>query len=786
MTLRNQFMTKTMAATALALGLSGGVALAQAPQSPAQSQPKATQITPANNNNKGQLVTTWSPVVDPINPLGSHVPLDEKTLLFMIAGLGLLTVGAGAYASKRGVKGAWLRAGAGGLIALTLLNPEILREDREKLPTLVLKVVDKTESNKLDNRAQTTAAMSDALDKSLANVKGIEVRTIEVSGVQDGAAVDGTNPFTAIRGLTDIPRDQLGAVIMLTDGQVHDIPAAPDALGKGVPLQVLVSGQQNERDRRIVIDSAPYFGLVNKKQDVVFHVQDQGVPAGTSGPVRVTITSEGKQLSTQTVTPGQSVKMSVDIPHAGPNIIEFRTEPLKGELTEVNNQAVATIEGIRDQLNVMLISGAPNPDTRVFRDLLKSDPDGNLIHFMIQRLPTQLDSTPDSEMALAPFPSDEVFADKLNKFNLIIFDHFDDQGVLLADYLQNIAEFVKKGGAVLVVAGDEYTGPNSLFNTALGPVLPVTPGAQADKGFFTPQITDLGKRHPVTRDLDPSAGGQPSWGPWALQVEAGKTSGEVVMTGPDKKPLLILNQEGKGRVAVLMSNSLHLWKDGFQGGGPYAELVERISHWLMKDPALEEEALRMSAQDGKLVIERQTVDEKTTPITVHTPSGRIVTATPEAVSPGLWRATIPTDELGLYSAEQGGKHPVSSFINIGPVNPKEFVNTLSTLDLLKPFTDGTGGRIDRMTDAPGHLNVPRIEQVDDKAAANGLSGADWIGIHMRDASNLKDTNRIPIIPPWVALLVGLGLYAGARYREGDHTKPLFGKKAAPGKDDGPS
>ncbi len=798
MTKRDRIISRA-AAAALAFGLaaSGGSALAQqAPANPdpnknpapvteqAQTPKAPVVIPPAANTNNHEIVTTWSPTVDPINPLGSHVPLNTDILIAMIAGLGILSAAAGAYGARKGVKGSWLRAGAGGIIALALLNPEILREDREKLPTVVLKVVDRSASNQLDGRDKTTQAASDALDKSLSALPGVEVRTIDITGTnKDGAALDGTNPFTAVNNLTDLPRDQLGAVIMLTDGQIHDVPVATDALGKGVPLHVLVSGRENEVDRRIVVDSAPHFGLVNKKQDITFHVEDQGAK-GPSAPVTVTVSSEGHILSTQQVTPGQPVKMTVDIPHAGPNIIEFKTEPLKGELTPVNNQTVATIEGIREQLNVMLITGKPNPDTRLFREMIRSNPDDNLIHFMIQRLPTQLDDTPDSEMALAPFPFDEVFEDKLSKFNLIIFDNFDDQGVVLADYLENISKFVKNGGAVLVVAGDEFDGPNSLKNTPLGAILPVQPGAQADKGDFTPQLTDLGRRHPVTRDLDPSGDKQPHWGPWSLLTETGQPTGEVVMEGPNKKPLLVLANVGKGRVAVLASSSLNLWKNGYQGsgeyaGGPYGEIIRNISGWLMKDPALEEEALRMAQQDGKLVIERQTVEEKTTPITIHTPSGQTMTIDPVQVGPGLWRATEPLNELGLYKAEQGGKHPVSTFINIGPVNPKEFVNTISSTEIVRNFTRGTGGSVSRMGETPQTLKLPRIEQLDAKQAANGAAGPDWIGIHMRDASNLKDTNRTPIIPPWLALVMAVGLYAGARWREGELGSPFRKKEPAP-------
>jgi hypothetical protein len=235
------------------------------------------------------------------------------------------------------------------------------------------------------------------------------------------------------------------------------------------------------------------------------------------------------------------------------------------------------------------------------------------------------------------------------------------------------------------------------------------------------------------------------------------------MDGPGGNPLLILNHEGKGRVAMIMSDSAWLWARGIDGGGPYADLLQRTTHWLMKEADLEEEALRLTAQNGEVTIEQQTMADASTPVTVHTPSGKTETVTLKIVSPGLWRASIPADELGLYSAEQGDK---KAFTNVGTTTPKEFANTLSTAEILKTLVTSTHGEIVRMTDpvAPYKVNPPVL-----KAVHNGdaLSGNDWMGIRMTEAYALKSSAKLSLLSGWLGYTLLLGALGAAWYRDGD-------------------
>ena len=207
-------------------------------------------------------------------------------------------------------------------------------------------------------------------------------------------------------------------------------------------------------------------------------------------------------LERRTVTPGSTVNAQIPIPHAGPNIVEIEASPLEDELTPVNNRAVVSIDGVRDKLRVLLVSGEPHAGERTWRNLLKSDASVDLVHFTILRPPEKQDGTPINELSLIAFPTRELFQQKINEFHLIIFDRYARQGVLPIIYFDNIARYVREGGAVLVAAGPDYASPTSIWRTPLEQILPAEPSGRTIEMPFHAQLTDAGKRHPVTRGLD--------------------------------------------------------------------------------------------------------------------------------------------------------------------------------------------------------------------------------------------------------------------------------------------
>jgi hypothetical protein len=652
-------------------------------------------------------------------------------------------------------RGAWVRAVALAFVALALANPSLTREDREALSSVAAIVLDRSPSQSFGDRHKQTEAARAALTERLGRLSNIEVRVIE-AGQSDGET-DGTRLFSALSaGLADVQPDRVAGAILVTDGRVHDVPAEVATLGFAAPVHALVTGHPDERDRRVALINAPRFGIVGQSQTIVFRVEDSGVRASSA---RVKVSRDGELLEERSVTSGEPVRVQVPIPHAGPNIIEIEASELEGELTPVNNRAVVSIDGVRDKLRVLLVSGEPHSGERTWRNLLKSDASVDLVHFTILRPPEKQDGTPINELSLIAFPTRELFQQKINEFQLIIFDRYARQGVLPIIYFDNITRYVRDGGAVLVAAGPDYASQTSIWRTPLDVILPAEPSGRTTEQPFHARLTDLGKRHPVTRGLEGADSDPPHWSRFFRLVDTREARGTALMDGPDKKPLLVLSREGEGRVALVLSDHIWLWARGYEGGGPHLDLLRRLSHWLMKQPDLEEEALRLSVQGKQLMVRRQTMAESVDEVTLTTPSGATQTMTLKAAEPGLWKGSVDANELGLWRATDG---KLTALINVGPANPREFAEVTSTTDVLAPLANATGGDARRLADRGG-ITVPRVLAV---RSTDTYKGDDWMGLKMRDASVVRGIGVLPVFAGLIGLLLLVGSLAATWAREG--------------------
>src|SRR6516165_12348121 len=347
-------------------------------------------------------------------------------------------------------RGAAVRVAA--LALLALANPSFTREDRDPLTSVAAVVVDKSPSQNFGNRTRETAQAQEALVDALKKIKGLEVRVVD-AGQADGET-DGTHLFSALSSaLSDVPVDRVAGAFLITDGRVHDIPANAAAVGFQAPVQALITGQKDERDRRTAITAAPRFGIVGQTQTITYRLDDQGVSGERA---KIVIRRDGEVISERTLQSGQTSSVDVDIKHEGPNIVEIEASPLENELTLVNNRAVVAIDGVRDKLRVLLVSGEPHSGERTWRNLLKSDASVDLVHFTILRPPEKQDGTPINELSLIAFPTRELFQQRIDDFQLIIFDRYARQGVLPIIYFDNNTRYVRDGGAVLVAAGPDY------------------------------------------------------------------------------------------------------------------------------------------------------------------------------------------------------------------------------------------------------------------------------------------------------------------------------------------
>ena len=652
-------------------------------------------------------------------------------------------------------RGAPMRAVALALMVLALANPSLTREDRDPIPSVAAVIVDKSPSQNFgDRNAQTDTARATLVER-LRRIPGLEVRVAE-AGEADGET-DGTRLFSALSAtLADVPPDRVAGAIMITDGRVHDVPADAAALGFAAPLHALITGHKDEIDRRVVLTQTPRFGIVGQSQTIGFRVEDQGAKVGTA---QVTVRRDGETLEQRNVAVGAEIKVNVPISHAGQNIVEVEASPLENELTQINNRAVISIDGVRDKLRVLLVSGEPHSGERTWRNLLKSDASVDLVHFTILRPPEKQDGTPINELSLIAFPTRELFQQKISEFQLIIFDRYARQGVLPMAYFDNIAKYVRDGGAVLIAAGPDYASPTSIWRTPLDTILPAEPTGDVTEQPFRATLTEAGKRHPVTRGLEGSQSDPPHWSQWFRLVDIKHSDGTSVMQGPDGKPLLVLAHAGEGRVALLLSDQIWLWARGYEGGGPHLDLLRRLSHWLMKQPELEEEALRLIVQGRNITVQRQTMADGVNEVTLTSPAGASRTLTLQPAEPGVWRSAVTANELGLWRATDG---KLTALANVGPANPREFAQVTSTTEVLRALTNATGGDARRLADGNG-LDVPRVVPV---RTSTTFKGEDWIGLKMREASVVRGIGVLPIFAGLIGLLLLVGSLAATWAREG--------------------
>lgn len=690
--------------------------------------------------------------------------------LWLIAVLAAAAALAALPAMLRGARGWPWRVAALVVLVAWLTGPRLIRETWQNLPDIGLLVLDQSASMQVNGRAAEAAAAASELRAEALHFPGLELRMVSVgnsgSGTQLFAALDPT--------LAEVPRDQLAGVIAITDGEVADVPKVAKSPLEDAPLSLLIPARGEEIDRSIELLASPAYGIVGKDVTLEAEVVDHGV-SHPAGAAEITIRRNGAPPEIESVPIDRPVHIQVPITRAGQTVVALQVEKLPGEVSTLNNSVVATINGVRDRLHVLLVSGEPNPGVRAWRRLLKSDPAVDLVHFTILRPPDKEDGTPLNELALIAFPAHELFVEKLKHFDLIILDQFTNDGLLPPVYLDNITDYVQGGGAVLMTAGPEFTEPNSLAYTPLATVLPAKPlpgPAGVAVGAFRPLLTGLGERHPVTADLPGwQAHGQPEWGPWYRYDVVSDVVGEVLMKTPSGAPLLLLNRVGKGRVALLLSDQLWLWARGHEGGGPQAELMRRVAHWLMKEPALEENALTARIEDGRLLVTRRSLAaDAAGAVQVTAPDGKTTSLRLAGGEPGRAAGSMPATLPGVWRVAEGaatagfaGETPSPAFVAAGAADPLELADLRATASRLLPLVRASGGSVHWL----GASGVPELRRVEPGQSAGGES---WIGLRRNHAHLITGVTMIPLLPAWAALILLLGLMVLAWQREGAETE----------------
>jgi hypothetical protein len=633
----------------------------------------------------------------------------------------------------------WLRGAGLALLLLALAQPVWIRETREPVNDVAVILVDQSESMAAAGRAEAARAAADRLAERLAQEPGLDVRLRDVRSGADGTLLAG-----ALADATaDLPPARLAGVIALTEGQLADAPENPQDFPARGPIHALIVGDPNRGDRRLELLSAPGYGVVDENVVIEAIVHDE-----TAGrPVQITASINGVETRLVTVEAGERFTLRLRPPERGHNMVILEAAPGPEEITLANNRAAFALTGVRDRLRVLLVTGEPHAGARVWRNLLRSDPAVDLIHFTILRPLDKPDFTvSQDESSLIQFPTEQLFVRELDNFDLIIFDRWRQRGILQQTYFFNIARRVRSGGALLISTGAADAGWESLFNTPLASLLPAQPTGEVITQPFRPEPTAVGARHPIVRDLpNPQA-----WGRWTRQIGATAQGGETLLSGVGGRPLLTIAEAGEGRVAAFWSDQPWLWARGYDGGGPHGEMLRRLLHWLMGEPELEAERLTLAADGQSLTVSRSSLAAAPEPVTIIAPDGTQSALTLAPEGPGAWSATLPASGFGLYEARAGA---LRAFAAVGPLNPREVSALNATPDLMAPIAEASGGAVIMTGEAADQL--PEVRRVE---GGGRLSGDGWIGLRRNAAYTVRAATATPFGPAWAWAVLGAALF----------------------------
>jgi hypothetical protein len=634
-------------------------------------------------------------------------------------------------------------------ILLGLTQPQWVRETREASQDIALVLIDQSESMRIAGRAEAARAAGERLTQALIQ-QSLEVRVREARGGPDGTMIA---PVIE-DALGDIAPERIAGTIILTEGQASDSAPPPERLRETGPAHVLIVGDPHRGDRRLELISAPTFAIVGEPMRVRARVIDPDNRAF----VRVRATIDGANPLETRVRANQPFDLTLSSLHRGQNMVILEAETGPQEISPTNNRAAFAVSGVRERLRVLLITGEPHPGARVWRNLLKSDPAVDLVHFTILRPPEKQDMTPLPELALIPFPTDELFEQRLGEFDLIIFDRYRRRGILAPYYYANIARRVEQGGALLIAAGPAEATRQGATDTALAGILPSQPTGRMITQAYRPTPTTVGQRHPILRGLpDPSL-----WGEWTREVDARAAGGTTILSGAGNAPLLVVDRVGQGRVAQLWSDQAWLWARGHDGGGPHGELFRRLAHWLMQEPDLEDERLTLEPAATGLSVTRASLADAPGAVEVTGPSGQRFTPSLTGAGAGLWRGGVETSEQGLYEARaqssDGGE--LRAFAALGPLNPREAAALVADPEILRPLARATDGGV--LLTGERAQDLPEVRRVERGARA---FGSDWIGLRRNNASVVRAATASPLAPGWAWAALGVVLLMLAWRRE---------------------
>ncbi len=502
------------------------------------------------------------------------------------------------------------------------------------------------------------------------------------------------------------------------------------------PVFALPIGGAAVKDLAIEKVRVDDFAFVRNQLAVDVTVSARGFP---ETDVPVVIKREGQVVALKTIhiKPGQAryeVKLTFVPDRTGKFALTASVPVYEGEALSTNNSKSFVLKVIRDRVRVLLVVGRPSWDVRFLRQLLKRDPNVDLISFFILRTPGDDTHSSQDELSLIPFPTTEIFQQQLKSFDLVLFQNFNHRPYRMSQYLDGIAAYVRDGGAFAMIGGDQSFSAGDYAQTAIENILPVSllpPGAPSvDESLAQLRLTDAGRRHPMTELSQGLSQNDAAWGrlprlPGLNTVGAARAGAQVLIEAQDGRPVLVVGEAGRGRTLALTTDSSWYWSFVAAGQelGPraYETFWHAAIRWLVRDPALTPMRLQAEKQSfdpatdlpaldaqvrgsdygaaagAQLSVQLVSADDgKPRPVTAGKagPDGTAHVQLP-ALPPGAYKATVTArrpDGTAIGEAEE-------AFV-VAPTGP-EMLQAAPRPDILQAIAEATRGKV---IDAGDNLN----------------------------------------------------------------------------------
>ena len=680
-------------------------------------------------------------------------------------------------------------------LLLAVLRPVRIAARESVIGAKVVVLADDSRSMALPQRRDVEKHALETIAKD-AQTNGKSARLVTL-GFGDGAPspfVPADRPVaprsdltSAVRALATSAEERPQAVVVVSDGRLDDpgedaSKEALTALGKElkVPIHTVATTREGPPDASV--------RRVSAAGAAVAHVPlPLRVEVGCSGGLscdELTVTArelreDGPPALLATglshLKDGKgTVDLSVTLERAGARIIEVSISPPSGDTVPENDRRLLTFVVARERVRVLHVAGRPTADVRALRQWLKSDASVDVVAFFILRTQTDDPHARQEDLSLIPFPVDELFTEHLPSFDAVVLQDFDAQPYGLEKHLPALAQYVRSGGGLIMVGGQNSFIAGGYAGTPLANVLPVTldnsAGATAaDVANVTPAWTEDGKSAPLLAPLRDVVDEELPVMPGANILGDVRPGGLVLWTHPNRQtktgqpmPILAIGDQGDGRSIALGIDGA--WQLEFSqlgartSGRGYGAMWDGLLGWLMRDPRFEPgqldlaspcvagEAARLrvrapeSAQksDQSMTVEVRRLDQQNVaPIKVEVPK--------RESSGGPIEVTLPALPAGGYTARlKLGPGPTTRRDFACEAGGDEWADSRPDPDRLRAIAAATGGTF-RWADENTSLPLPKPAVIS------------------------AERHVVPLAPPWswtLAAAMLLGVHWFTRRRSG--------------------